>query len=475
MVEYKPLIKVFKTNRKCYIFEANKNTIIEITQEEYLDLKKYIETDNNELTYSDSMNDLYNRGLLSSKRVKEIIHFDDELVETYIENGLEMLILQVTQQCNFRCNYCAYSGNYLNRVHSNKKMTFSIASRAIDYLIAHSKNNHTVWINFYGGEPLLEFELLKKCIEYAEEKIEGKNIKFAMTTNGYLLKGEVMEFLYEHNVKITISIDGPKEIHDKNRRLVGNNRGSYDVIMNNLASIREKYPDYIESISINSVIDTQNNFENLRNFMERNKSLEGIRITAGGISQQNIIEKQDINKKFILDRKYEIFKCYYSLIRKHENKFGYLLGDEYRVLEKMHGRLNPHLELPDKMHPSGPCIAGAKRLFVTVDGDFYPCEKCSETSELMRLGNIDTGIDCEKVRKISNTGKIDEEACKNCWAIEHCGICQAVLDGVEGEYSKIKRKEICEREKSELEAILKDYCMLKEFGYEFKEEKSFRY
>ncbi len=145
-----------------------------------------------------------------------------------------MITLQVTQNCNLHCSYCAYSGNYENRSHKALNMDIETAKKGIDYLIEHSPDNEIVDIGFYGGEPLLTFNLIKECVAYAEKKAEGKNMMFNLTTNGTLIKPEMIDFFEKHNVSITISIDGPREIHDLNRKFAHSGTGSFDIMMKNL-------------------------------------------------------------------------------------------------------------------------------------------------------------------------------------------------------------------------------------------------
>ena len=152
------------------------------------------------------------------------------------------VILQVTQNCNLRCEYCVYSGSYINRVHTNKRMSFETAVKTIDFLAAHSLNCNEVSIGFYGGEPLLEIELIKKAVSYAKEVFGEKKVNFNMTTNATLLNMDIADFLVQNDFNITISLDGPRNIHNKNRIFANSNKGTFDLIMENIALIREKYP-----------------------------------------------------------------------------------------------------------------------------------------------------------------------------------------------------------------------------------------
>lgn len=110
--------------------------------------------------------DLKNNGYLSSNRVKETEHPATELLPYYINNKINFITLQITQNCNLRCSYCVYSGKYKNRAHSQKTMSKETAQKAIDYYISHSRDTKNLSIGFYGGEPLLCIDMIEYCVDY---------------------------------------------------------------------------------------------------------------------------------------------------------------------------------------------------------------------------------------------------------------------------------------------------------------------
>ncbi|SFU40393.1 uncharacterized protein SAMN04487886_10201 [Clostridium sp. DSM 8431] len=328
--------------------------------------------------------------------------------------------LQLSQQCNFRCEYCPYSGGYINRSHSNKRMDLSTALKGIDFFISHSKNSKLLAIGFYGGEPLIEFDLIKKCIKYAEEKSEGKDVRFIITTNGSLLSKDVVEFLSKHNVDLTISLDGPEEIHDIHRKLALNNKGSFNKVINNVANIEKNYPDFFEKIQFNAVIDPQNDFCSIDDFFANNELVKDVSLTASIVSKNYSKSEISISKDYYRKTEYELFKIYYYALirRKSTSKCSKIMLKSYTKALSFARNLVPQEKLSEKMHHSGPCIPGVRKLFIDTDGFFYPCEKVSETSNLMKMGHIDTGFNVSKVRKILNIGQVNDTACKNCWNIK---------------------------------------------------------
>lgn len=126
-------------------------------------------------------------------------------------------------------------------------------------------------------------------------------------------------------------------------------------------------------------------------------------------------------------------------------------------------------QLPDKTHHGGPCIPGAQRLFVDVGGNFFPCERVSESSETMHIGHVDKGFDYEKVGKLLNLGKLTEENCKNCWAFRFCSICAAFADDMK-ELSCKKKSSYCKNVRKRQEDYFRDFCILNEFGHKFEND-----
>ena len=161
-------------------------------------------------------------GFLKNKRPKNIEHPEQDIYPYYLDRKMRKLILQVTQDCNFRCSYCDYScGNdNFHRKHNNTNMSEETAMKAIAFFKKHSLDQDRINISFYGGEPLMNYSLIKKCIETVNKEFAGKHISYNLTTNGLLLNGEKVIYLIDNNVNITVSLDGPRKVHDKNRKCI---------------------------------------------------------------------------------------------------------------------------------------------------------------------------------------------------------------------------------------------------------------
>ena len=470
MEEKKPFVQLFFTYGGFYLYDVNRNTILKIDKQTYdsIKLNQYADKDNEA---SKNVEKLINLGYLSSNRLKEIMHSASDNLPYILQSKIKMITLQVTQQCNLRCKYCAYSGGYENRVHSNKKLSFEMAKKGIDFLFEHSYNSERVAVGFYGGEPLLEFELIKKCIEYSEERSEGKKLAFTITTNGTLLNKSVVEYFSLHNISLVVSLDGPKDVHDKNRRFAGKDIGSFDTVIKNVEAIKKEFPEYSKKIIFSIVIDPLNDFSCINEFFTTYDTIKDLQTIPSLISENYANHEIERSNDFSAKYGYEMFKVLLSKLGRLNNSYASVLLESYylQLKRKLYeNRLTRANRLPEKGHPGGPCVSGGTRLFMDINGFLYPCERVSESSSVMRIGHIDSGFDVEKCLKLMNVGKITEEECKNCWAFRFCTACCATADNLT-EVSAEKRLSHCQSIKFNTEFLLKDYCTLSEFGYHFDE------
>lgn len=174
---------------KYYVYDRSSNSILKITN----DLFKKLNTASYSVIKSDrTVLEMQERGYLLPTKDFVTQHPISDRVEDLLESNLKMLVLQITQGCNLRCNYCVYGGNYKQRLHSNLQMSEEMAFKAIDFFLEHSKNTPSLIVGFYGGEPLLEYDLIKKCTKYIKNMAKGKDVRFSMTTNGTLFNEDVL-------------------------------------------------------------------------------------------------------------------------------------------------------------------------------------------------------------------------------------------------------------------------------------------
>ncbi|SHK27108.1 uncharacterized protein SAMN02745163_03536 [Clostridium cavendishii DSM 21758] len=466
----RPFINLFKTRGAYYVYDVNRNSILRTEKKVWESLNQDC---NDEKTYeNNTIKNLKERGFLSPNKVEGIVHPTNEIIEDYLNSKISMLDFQVTQQCNFRCEYCSYSGAYENRVHSNKRMTFELAKKGVDFLIEHSVEQKHVYVGFYGGEPLIEFELIKKIIEYIKKNAYGKDVRYTLTTNATLLNEEIIDFLYKNDFTMTISLDGPKEVHDKSRKFALNSCGTFDKVIEKIKLIKQVHPEFMEKISFNAVVDPMKDISCVCKFFDNYETVKEAMVIYSEISENYTKKETSVDEKYYQNINYEYFKLLLSKLNKFDEKrTSKLVRKRFLDLETTYRYLRPTEKLLKYMHHAGPCIPGAQRLFLNADGDFYPCERVSETSEAVKIGNIENGLDTNKVLNILNIGKISEENCKNCWAIRFCSLCIAAIDDGNGASKELKLKR-CQVARKTAENKFMDICALKEFGYKFTKGKN---
>jgi len=460
------LIHTFNSLGKDYVFDANANSVL-MLEEHQVSLVKEIEQEKPSDEAFQLLEEFRLQGYFNPPEIKEIKHPQTDAMEYHLTRNIQKLTLQVTQGCNLRCSYCAYSGDYNTRGHASKRMSFETAKKAIDYVMEHSIDAKMVSFGFYGGEPLLELELIYKCIDYINELKGEKDITFTLTTNGTLLTCEVYEGLIAKGVSILISLDGPKQLHDS-YRVYPDGRGSFDDIVANINKIREKYVDANEKLRFITVVNPEMDDSCVEKLYTMDEVFPQYSSSMSFVSENYTDKKVAYSQELWSTHKFEQTKLFLYMLGKLDiSKVSRLIiGSTGEFIEK-YKYLRRIERLPAKCHPGGPCLAGVHRLFVSADGVFYPCERVSETSEMMKIGNIYDGIDVDKANAINNIGKTTADACKKCWAISHCTMCAANSDTLK-EFSKEKRLKSCAGSKFTVVELIKDICFLKDYGYDFE-------
>ena len=376
------------------------------------------------------------------------------------------MTLQVTQECNFRCSYCTYGAkdHQYQREHASKKMPLETAIKAIDFFAARSANQGEATIGFYGGEPLLEFEMIKALIEYAEKKFIGKSLSFSITTNASLLTLDIARYLSGHDVSLTISMDGAPEIHNRSRKFSETGGGTFSAIAKNLNEMKKELPEWFEKILINVVIDPRYPCDALHAFFSNDAALKKAQMMVTFVDDFFSLEKSYSSDVFALENNRHLFKAYLALLGRHATAKTSKVARQFVFagLDQSEKRMKMSSGLFDSNAPGGPCIPGEKRLFVSADGLFYPCERVSETSESMIIGNLLDGFDVEKAKKVLNIGSLTEEEFKDCWAFRHCTICAKHCDN-NGELCPELKESQCGGVRDSVLRGFKEYLLLKDF------------
>ena len=434
-----PVIKTFILDNKYFFYDTYKNQILHISKKQFreinrlmnIGLTKYISLKEKSQEYLDVLM-LINKGYLKGQFIEEILHPETPYIKDLLSRGINDLTLQVTQDCNFKCRYCSFTREHkLDRNHEKINMTWDIAKSGIDFLYNHSKDSDVISLSFYGGEPLLNFELIYKSVLYAERIFQTKTVNFYMTLNASLLNQHIIDFLVEHNFTLLISLDGPPLRQNKHRKFYETGNDTFDIVMSNVNKIKETNLDYFQDyVSFAPVIFSDESLDEIVSFFSSiGVDGEKVSYTYANMSGIDYIESDLINntghhKEYYFDNKEK---------EKIKNKF----------LDKS--------TLPSVWHPYGPCIPGFTKLFLDIYGDFYPCEKVIASS-ITKIGNIKDGIDHQKVYQHMNIGKLTEEECKHCWAIRLCEMCIVrCIDFDTGGINAERKRDICKVQKSNIQ------------------------
>lgn len=463
----------FRTPKNCYLYDVNTNSVVQVSDSVYAHFTQKAGLSAHD---DDIISKLKADGYLKPNPIERIDHPQIPLLSYILSTKVQGITLQITQQCNLRCKYCIYSGGYESRGHSSKSMDLKTAKKGIDFVIECSSGMDEITIGFYGGEPLLQFDLMKKCVEYAVVQAEGKMLALSVTTNGTLFTDEILDFLDKYHFSVSLSLDGPREIQDANRVFARNGKGTFDTIMTNLRHIREAYPSVFSRIIISSVADPSLDVFASIEFFRTCDELEGVTVQSSNISGEYRKDKVSVPEKFLIDEERDMFLLLMSKLKRiPEDRISKMSEDKFGSLYMTMYEARPDVtNLAPVMHPPGQCIPGTRKLFMTVDGSFYPCEKVSETSPYTRIGHVDTGYDLDAVKRILNLGALTPDECKNCWSILMCSICVVSVDDPQTGLSRRKKLALCPGIRRSNELMLKNFCTLKERGFSFSGlEKSF--
>lgn len=315
---------------------------------------------------------------------------------------LDTLDMQISHHCNLACRYCyAKGGNFGGH---DKLMSLETAQKAADYFIHRSGDATEICINYDGGEPLINFKVIKEATLYARDKGEkkGKHIRFNIGTNATLVTDEIAEFLSELSFSPQISLDGAEPIQDELRPFK-NGKGAYREMMKGIKKLNEKGLKLASRITL-----TPRNL-NLKDNVELLHRMGAIRIAAfpaTGIPGQYAFHAEHIE---ILKEEYDKTAEFFldSLFKKGELVCFSNFTDNLRNLHKA------------KVLHYG---CGAARSFISVDPreDIYPCHRLVG-NEKYRLGNLQTGMDDEKCRIFVENHVDTKETCRRCWAKYLCG------------------------------------------------------
>ena len=441
MINKLPFIYKFRTSKNAYVYDVNSNNLIRVEDKVYsvIDSKEW---KNNELIIN-----ALNEGIISNKRPSKIVPtIDYREIKEILENNIQRLILFVADQCNLSCAYCYYSDSYGSTKNlKGNLMDWNMAKDAIDFYLSRSKENDKSKeqaICFYGGEPFLNFGIIRKSVEYVKNRRKG--IPIAISTNLTLLDNDILKFLIDKHIFLSVSLDGPKELHDR-YRVFKNGQGSFDKVIENLKKIYKRDKEYFyNNLVFNVIAAPPIDYVKIHNFFSKEDLFsKSWFANVGKISytgEPRFKEKYGIDRTKGQETEKELFKMFEEKVVKEGTcKDKFLFRFYYQQFWRLYNRrMQP---FPKIIKERSACIPGQLRLLVDPSGDLYPCEKGIST---FKIGSIEEGINYDKcfslVREYTN---IRTKLCTNCWAIRFCNSCYLGAEK-KGKLSKETKKKECE-------------------------------
>lgn len=386
-----------------------------------------------------------------------------------LNNIINHVIVNLTDDCNMRCVYCAYSGQYkYNRKHGANSMSWPVLKKVVDFFAEKSNyiqncTDLSCILSFYGGEPILCIDKIKMAIQYIKDQYPAfmKKINFAITTNGTLLDEEIIKFLIKNQIRLTISLDGPQEINDR-YRLTNGGKGSYAVIYKNLMLIKQMDKNYyLNKVHYSIVLTPKFQVKEVIEFFQNSDFPETSSYYI------NLVHPLDNTLFDYSNMEYDLNK-FSSIYNEYVNEYKQMLVNQKSIPKVLHDFLkfnfidlhNRCLEnLPEQNYPNGICLPGIKKLFVDTDGNFHMCEKINP---YFSIGDVENGFDLNKIyENIERYIQIINTHCQNCWALRFCSDCY--ISAIEGNaYSNRRKEYTCELSKDAILFKLKQYVEILE-------------
>lgn len=342
--------------------------------------------------------------------------FTKDIYQNYItdfknrETVVKALCLHIAHDCNLACQYCfAEEGEYHGR---RALMSFEVGKKALDFLVANSGNRRNLEVDFFGGEPLMNWDVVKQLVEYGRslEEPNNKKFRFTLTTNGILLNDEVEEFCNREMSNVVLSLDGRREVNDK-MRPSRNGKSSYDVIVpkfQKLAESRNQMNYYVRGTFTRNNLDFSEDALHFADLGFKQMSIEPV---VSLPEEPYSIREEDLPK---IMEEYDKLAVEYIKRKKEGRGFNFF----HFMIDLQQG--------PCVAKRLSGCGSGTEYLAVTPWGDLYPCHQFVGEEEFL-LGNVDTGVTNTEIRdefKLCNVYAKDK--CRDCFARFYCsGGCAA--------------------------------------------------
>lgn len=361
---------------------------------------------------------------------------------------VDSFILCLTEQCNLRCTYCCYSGNYVNkRVHNTASLNLGDIDEIIAFIDSFT-SKRPIRLFLYGGEPLLKYDIVQYAVDKARKRWDN-DVSLTVSTNGTTLTKERIDWLVANNVILAVSIDGTESFHDLHR-VNSLGKGSYSKLYEALSYIKSTYPKYVKEMAL---IMTLASFEKIVEIAEtwhNDEILHDMTPTMMNSLAPNFTNGVD-------RADYEEVKGFYDLLLDTYEKH-----QDWVVLRKLlescvtYWKDRP-IFVPMSAVPMATCLPNNTKLYIDTNLQIGVCEKMSDN---YRIGSIKDGIDWEKANAIvGDYYKRRVSRCKNCSAVRMCNMCLTTI-----EYTDEQWDVLCHNEQVYTRVFMYLFCEMAERG-----------
>lgn len=343
----------------------------------------------------------------------KLLYSDDvygDYSKTVVESPIKAMCLHISHDCNLRCKYCFASTGDFGK--GRKLMPFEVGKAAIDFLLEKSVGRENLEVDFFGGEPLMNFDVVKQIVEYARSREEEyhKNFRFTITTNGMLLDDDTIDYINKEMYNVVLSIDGRKEVNDRMRVRVDGS-GCYDRILPKFKKLVDGRGDkeyYVRGTYTKYNLDFS---EDVMHLYEAGFDEISVEPVIESPEEAYAITEEDLDQIYA---EYDKLVDRIGAIRKngkHINFFHFMIDLDQGpcVIKRLRG-----------------CGSGNEYVSITPDGDIYPCHQFVGHDEY-KMGNIEEGTFNNDIKKeFAGCHVYSKPACQECWARFYCsGGCNA--------------------------------------------------
>ena len=410
------MVHTFEFDGNCFALDVESGSVHALDRHAYNIIEELAKESDIDKALSEANSPVYEE----IKQLKEqgLLFSEPEAEEEKGESVIKAMCLHLAHDCNLRCEYCFAKGGAFDG--KRELMSFEVAKAAIDYLVKVSGNRRNLEIDFFGGEPLLNFDVLKKTVEYARsiEEKNGKNFRFTVTTNAFHVTEEMKQYLNENMHNIVVSIDGRPKVHDATRKTV-KGTGSYERVVKNAAALtKERQGEYYARGTF-----TADNLDFAQDVLHvADLGFYGVSIEPVVTKLPNEIKQEHLPAIY---EEYERLAKEYMKREEQSNGFVFF----HFMVDLDAG--------PCKKKRVRGCGAGTEYIAIAPNADVFPCHQFVGQDQY-RMGSVfSEGLDEKIAAQFNDCDIYHIEGCEDCWAKYYCsGGCAAANVNMNGDMYK---------------------------------------